>query len=196
MWKNPEVWLTTKQLKADPDLSTIPVLFSSFSKDDNLGKHLGTVEVVFKPVDSLALHTVLSRLGTDGEQTHILAFAEDGGLVETIHQLAKSQPDCRFSFASELGRAGIESLTHPPDGLLVDLFQTEANKQIILDFIQTVPRFPGVPVVLVAEVEKTPTQHAILSWVGQSLQNSGLMRLEDILKNVDLAIRSHGRNPK
>jgi signal transduction histidine kinase/ActR/RegA family two-component response regulator len=196
LWKNPEIWLSVKQLKADADLASIPVLFSSLNPGDELGCHLGAMEIAFKPVDTQGLLNILARHPVENSLPQIVAFVEEPGLVESIRRLGQSRPAYQVTLASELGQDGLASLKRPPDLVIVDLFQTEANKQLILDFVKMAPIIKGVPIILIADVEKTPTQHAILSWVGQTIQSSGVVRQEDVLRFVDLAVSRYQKNTK
>jgi hypothetical protein len=154
------------------------------------------MEIAFKPVDTQGLLNILARHPVENTLPQIVAFVEEPGLVESIRRLGQSRPAYQVTLASELGQDGLASLKRPPDLVIVDLFQTEANKQLILDFVKMAPIIKGVPIILIADVEKTPTQHAILSWVGQTIQSSGVVRQEDVLRFVDLAISRYQKNTK
>jgi len=196
VWKNSDIWFTTKQLKSDPELSVIPVLFSSLSPADKLGNHMGTLDIAFKPVETQALHTVLSRLAIESDHPHILAFVQAAGLVESMHQLSQSYPTYQVSIVPDLGQDELKDLNPPPDCIILDLFQAETNKQFIMDYAKIILNFPGVPTILLAELENTPAQHAILSWVGQTLQASGQITQDEVMKRVDDAIRRHQKFSK
>jgi len=61
-------WATLKALKADPELSSIPVIMMTIIDNPKLGYSLGASDYVTKPVDWRRLGAALERFRTDQDQ--------------------------------------------------------------------------------------------------------------------------------
>ena len=111
-------WAVLTELKADPELSRIPVVMVTFTNDKGLSAALGAADHVDKPVVWDRLRTVMERF-RDAEGD-VLVVDDDADVRERLRVTLERQGWSVVEAAN--GREALEKVMHgPPRAVLLDL---------------------------------------------------------------------------
>jgi CheY-like chemotaxis protein len=101
-------WAVISALKADPDLSDIPVVMLSIVDDQKLGFTLGAVDYLSKPIDWKRLTSVLQRYRELSGTARILVVEDDASVRELLQRNLKKD---QWTVAlAENGRVALERI--------------------------------------------------------------------------------------
>jgi signal transduction histidine kinase/DNA-binding response OmpR family regulator len=105
-------WHVMQELKADPELATIPVVIITIVDEKNKGYALGATDYMSKPIDRARLSQILEKFRADGADRSVLVIEDD----ETNRALmCRMMRDAGWTVAeAENGRVGLERLVQAP----------------------------------------------------------------------------------
>ena len=121
-------WSVLRTLKADPQVSYIPVIMASILDEKNKGFSLGAADFLSKPIQKEYLMKSIRNLIGDKENLKICLIEDDESLRFTIKEILEKQ-NVQIMEA-ENGKIGIEILHNEeikPDLILLDLMMPVMN---------------------------------------------------------------------
>jgi CheY-like chemotaxis protein len=155
-------WDLLRQLKADPDLSDVPVVMLTVVDEPAKGFALGASDYLSKPLHREELRAVLARHATGDRPARILVVEDD---LPTRDVLRRSITNLGWSVAEAgNGREGLERFDEQhPDLILLDLMMPEMDGFEFLAELRTRAGGESVPVVVMTAAELTDDDRVALN---------------------------------
>jgi len=151
-------WQVLASLKADPELSDIPVVLLSVVENKEIGLALGATDCLTKPIDWPKLNGLLDRLITQAEPGHILVVDDDLASNDLARRLLE-RDGWRIRTASN-GREALRSVQEQLPALIVlDLMMPEMDGFSFSETLRTDPRLSQIPIVVLTSKSLTPEDH-------------------------------------
>ena len=141
-------WSIISALKADPDLSEIPVVMMTIADDQKLGFALGAAEFLTKPIDWNRLMAVLEKFQRPSGVRRVLVVEDDAALRELFQRnLEKGS----WSVAlAENGRVALERVAEErPALILLDLMMPEMDGFEFMEALRQRAGCRDIPVVVI-----------------------------------------------
>jgi PAS domain S-box-containing protein len=141
-------WAVVSALKADPDLSAIPVVMLTIVDDQKLGFTLGASDYLTKPIDWKRLTSVLARYRERVGRTCVLVVEDDASVRELLQRnLEKDQWTVALA---ENGRVALERIAEArPALILLDLMMPEMDGFEFMDALRQREGGRDIPVVVI-----------------------------------------------
>jgi CheY-like chemotaxis protein len=181
-------WLVLNELKADAELSHIPVVMVTIVDEENLGFSLGAVEYVTKPIDWQRLITLLHRY-CDGHLEQPVLIVEDN--PDTRELLRRNLANQGWEVVeAENGRIALERLeTISPALILLDLMMPEMDGFEFLNVLRQDKRWQALPVIVITarEIEEEDRKR-LIGQVSQIVQK-GHYDPDNLIKQIRELIR-------
>ena len=161
----PEIdgWSILRSLKADPELSTIPVIMASIIDEKNKGFALGAADFLSKPVEREHLISAVQNLIGEKKEARICIVEDDDNLRFAIKESLEKWGANVILAAN--GREALDLLadaSDPPDLILLDLLMPVMNG---FDFLQEIRRtaLKSTPVLVLTGADLTTEESDFLS---------------------------------
>ncbi len=141
-------WSVLRTLKADPEVSSIPVIMASILDEKNKGFSLGASDFVSKPIEKESLLNSIENLIGKSQNLKICLIEDDENLRFTIKELLQKQGNKVVE--AKNGKVGIEVLKKEetlPDLILLDLMMPEMNGFEFLNEIKGT-KYKSIPVLV------------------------------------------------
>ncbi|MFL6798713.1 MAG: PAS domain S-box protein [Xanthobacteraceae bacterium] len=175
-------WSVLSALKADPELTNIPVIMVTIVQERTLGFSLGAADYLTKPVDWLRLKALLERYRCSTPSPRLLLVSEDEN-TRTLLRDHVAQEGWTIVSVRDTGDA-LDRLGHdPPDLALVDL-QHENGFHNIRDLKRRDGWRDTPIVVLVPHDFKAEDKEKLRGQVGQVIEKDG-----DVLEELNTVLR-------
>jgi len=175
-------WAVLSQLKADPELASIPVVMATILREEKMAYSLGASEYLSKPIDRSRLLAVLDRF-TDGAGARILIVDDD----PDARALLRRQLE-RTSWTLREAKNGVEALAavreEPPDLVLLDLMMPEMDGFAFLEELRSRPEWDGISVVVVSARELSAEERDFLQERSARVFAKGSYRRGDLVSAV------------
>ncbi|KAA0255845.1 MAG: response regulator [Acidobacteria bacterium] len=170
-------WHLVIQLGSDPELSTIPVIPVTFSKDRSRGFTLGPTEWAVKPSEE-TLRKLIDQFPCDKPICPALVIDDDAPTRETHRRILE-----RAGWVvreAENGLIGLTKLSEAvPDLILLDPFMPAMDGVEFLQELRGQPEWRTIPVVLVVqEPPSADVRRRLASSAQRILQTSSVRRRE------------------
>jgi CheY-like chemotaxis protein len=148
-------WAVIRALKADPELSSIPVIMITMADDRSLGYALGAADYITKPIDRERLASSVSRYRLANTPGTALIVEDD---PPTREIMARTLANDGWKVAeAENGRVALERLAEEvPDLILLDLMMPEMDGFEFVAAIREKEAWRKIPVVVVTAKDITP----------------------------------------
>jgi signal transduction histidine kinase/DNA-binding response OmpR family regulator len=150
-------WSVLAALKADPELSSIPVVILSMVDDRNIAYALGATEYLTKPIDRDRLAAVLARYRHRehvGASSAVLLIEDDGETRQVIRRVLEKEGWTVRE--AENGQVGLERVAESVPGLiLLDLMMPQMDGFTFLEQLRSREDWKSVPVVVVTAKDLT-----------------------------------------
>ena len=147
-------WHVMQELKADPELATIPVVIITIIDEKNKGYALGATDYMSKPIDRARLSQILEKFHADAADRSVLVVEDD----ETTRALmCRMMRDAGWEVTeAENGRVGLERLAeNRPELILLDLMMPEIDGFEFRAQMRETPANRDIPVVEVTAADLT-----------------------------------------
>jgi signal transduction histidine kinase/CheY-like chemotaxis protein len=155
-------WSTLVALKADPVLRDIPVIMLTVLKDRGLAFSLGASDFMTKPVDRVALTSILRQYRT-GSADLVLVVEDDAATRDATRRLLEKL-GLRVAEASN-GLEGLQWLdaNRAPSLILLDLMMPVMDGFEFLEELQRRPALGIMPVVVLTAKQLLPEEITALT---------------------------------
>jgi CheY-like chemotaxis protein len=141
-------WALLATLKADPELSDIPVLMLTMADDRNKGFALGASEYLTKPVDRVRLAQLLRKYRVRGLCCSALV-AEDDEVTRRALRDTLEKEGWNVAEAKD-GRAALVAVAaRRPDLILLDLLMPEMDGFEFLEELRKDEANRSIPIVVI-----------------------------------------------
>ena len=148
-------WAVIKALKADPELSSIPVIMITMADDRSLGYALGAADYITKPIDRERLASSVARYRLADAPGSVLIVEDDPATREIMARTLAN--DGWKVTEAENGKVALERLAEAvPDLILLDLMMPEMDGFEFVSAIREKEAWRSIPVVVVTAKDITP----------------------------------------
>ncbi|NNM34051.1 MAG: response regulator [Gemmatimonadetes bacterium] len=173
-------------IKADPDLSAIPVVVVSVEGGRGSGEFLGAVDMLDKPVEREDLLRVISRNLNAGGNRRILVVDDDADVRAVLDEELTAAGYQVFQAAN-----GLEALRQVervrPATILLDLLMPVMDGYGFLQRLREHPRNLKIPVIIVTAKDLTLEDRRVLEAASCGILQKGdviEVKLQEILKGL------------
>ena len=168
-------WEVLRRLKADPELTGIPVVIVTVVDEREVGFALGAADYLIKPVSRSALHAALDRyLGVrlDSRPVRILAVDDDPAALDVID--AALRP-AGFDVIRAVGGRQALAVAHarPPSLVICDLVMPDLDGFEVVASLKSDPATRNVPILVVTAHDLTPADKRRLNGQIQGVISKG-----------------------
>jgi PAS domain S-box-containing protein len=148
-------WSVLADLKADPDVSHIPVVMLTMVHDKSLGYALGAADYLTKPVERQRLVSVLKRYRHDHSSCNVLIVDDDPSTRRMLRQMLDRES---FEVAeAENGRVALEKVAQcRPSVILLDLIMPQMDGFEFVTNVRSREEWRDIPVVVLTAKDITP----------------------------------------
>ena len=176
------------QLKREPALSHIPIIFCSLEAKEKGFYQLGPVEHLTKPVDRKQLLEVLLRIAK--QQGDILVVDDDPNIRALYGQILS-----RAGYIPHVVENGLEALdflrNHPlPQAMILDLLMPEMDGFQVLDCIQASETWRRIPIVVVTGKTSSPEERKRIDKGAQLLLHKDTFPIEELPKQIESVVHT------
>ncbi len=201
MMPHKDGWKVLAELKADPELSCIPVVLVTILDNKQMGYALGASEYLVKPVNFERLNEVVQRLqrapsngqGRPQGDGSVLVVEDDPSLRE-LERRTLEKSGWHVEEAAN-GREAIDSVRkRRPAMIVLDLLMPEMDGFDVIEQLRREPEWRDIPVVVVTAHELSAQERESLkNRVTQVVQKGGYS-LEELAGIVRESIARHACN--
>jgi len=161
-------WSVLRTLKADPEVSDIPVIMASILDEKNKGFSLGAADFLSKPVQKEYLMKSIRNLIGDKENLKICLIEDDDSLRFTMREILEKQ-NVKI-IEAENGKIGMSILQNEeikPDLILLDLMMPVMNG---FEFLKTIreTELGTIPILVLTGADLSEEEKKFLS--GETLK--------------------------
>jgi signal transduction histidine kinase/CheY-like chemotaxis protein len=152
-----QAWQQARLLGERLGSAALPVILCPLVGDRELGRALGVVEYLVKPISRAALASLLDHLGEGVRR--ILILDDDPRMAQVLSRLLHSTGRlCEVSRAYRGQVALREMRRERPDLVLLDLVMPEMDGQAVLARMQEDADLRSIPVAVITALEHTPEE--------------------------------------
>ncbi len=176
-------WAVLSALKADPELSAIPVIMVTIVDDKNMGFTLGAADYLTKPVDRNRLAEVLNRYRCGTLPCQVLIVEDDAVIREMMRRMLEDEGWAVVE--AENGRSALDVIrTRTPELILLDLMMPEMDG---FQFIHEVRQaqnleWKDIPIVVVTAKDLSQEDRSQLNgYVEKIIQKGGQVHTRETL---------------
>jgi signal transduction histidine kinase/DNA-binding response OmpR family regulator len=186
-------WGVLNALKADREMSRIPVIMMTVLDNRNQGFLLGATEYLSKPVDRARLVEVLSRYRRHGTPCGALVVEDD---VDSRHLLCTALKSEGWAVEeAENGRVALECIQRArPYIILLDLMMPEMDGFELVARLRESSEYRNIPIVVLTAKELTPEDRKRLNGQVAKIVQKGAMTVDDVLRDLGSLISHHVRD--
>jgi len=161
-------WSVLRTLKADPEVSDIPVIMASILDEKNKGFSLGAADFLSKPVQKEYLMKSIRNLIGNKDNLKICLIEDDDSLRFTMREILEKQ-DVKI-IEAENGKIGMSILQNEeikPDLILLDLMMPVMNG---FEFLKTIREtdLSTIPILVLTGADLSEEEKKFLS--GETLK--------------------------
>jgi CheY-like chemotaxis protein/anti-sigma regulatory factor (Ser/Thr protein kinase) len=186
-------WGVLNALKADRDISGIPVIMMTVLDNRNQGFLLGATEYLSKPIDRARLIEVLSRYRRHGRPSSALVVEDDFDSRRILTSALKFE-----GWAVEEAENGLVALEcvkrARPSIILLDLMMPEMDGFEFVAQLRESSENRNIPIVVLTAKEVSPEERARLNGQVAKIVQKGTMTIDEILRDLGALITHHVRD--
>ncbi len=176
-------WSVLTSLKADPELTHIPVVMMTIVSDKNLGYALGASDYLTKPIDRERLVSVLRRYECKRPVCDILVVEDDSQTREILCRMLDKEG--WHAREAEDGLAALEKVAEEmPELILLDLMMPRMDGFEFLAELRKTEAGRAVPVIVVTAMDLTPEDRQKLNGQVKQILQKGAFRQDELLSEL------------
>ncbi len=183
-------WSVLRTLKADPEVSNIPVIMASILDEKNKGFSLGAADFLSKPIQKEYLMKSIRNLIGDKENLKICLIEDDDSLRFTIKEILEKQNVQIIE--AENGKVGMNILKNEeikPDLILLDLMMPVMNGFEFLKAIRET-ELNSIPILVLTGAELSDDEKKFLSGETQRILEKSEDTMSTIVNEVSNVIKA------
>jgi len=183
-------WTVLATLKADPELSSIPVVMVTMTDDRRTGYAFGASEYLTKPIDPGRLLAVLRKqLGDAAHPASVLVVDDDPAVRRLTQQVLHREGWTVVQ--AENGRMGLRRVEeNRPAIIILDLLMPDMDGFEFLDALRQSDGLPSIPIIVLTAKDLTAADRRSLNGsVAKVLDKSNCNR-EDLLVAIREQVRT------
>jgi signal transduction histidine kinase/DNA-binding response OmpR family regulator len=190
---NKDGWEVLSELKADPELQSVPVILYTIVENQQLGLALGASAYLTKPIDAEQLCATVARL--TASPAKILVIDDDPNAIEVV-RASLAVVDSYDIVTAPGGEAGLQAAAAaPPDLIVLDLMMPELDGFGVLEQLARDPRTSAIPVLVLTAKDLTSSERAFLAQRVRGLVQKGGAPPEMLLAKVAELLRVASGQP-
>jgi signal transduction histidine kinase/CheY-like chemotaxis protein len=183
MMPNMDGWAVLNALKADADLSAIPVIMLTIVSDKSMGYALGAAEYLTKPIDRDRLVEILRKYQCEKAICEILVVEDDDAIREMISRTLEKEGWTVDQ--AQNGRVGLERIAAATPGLiLLDLMMPEMDGFEFIEALRKNESWRKIPVVVVTAMDLGEKERKLLNGQVEGILRKGAYSQEDLFTEV------------
>src|SRR5438105_10858247 len=169
-------WTVLTALKADPDLSAIPVVMLTMVDDRNKGFALGASDYLIKPIERNRLAAILRRFRGKKSPRSVLIVEDDASNREILARWVRQEGWSAIEVDN--GQVALERVAQsPPELILLDLLMPVMDGFAFIRELHKTQGFRRIPIVVLTAKELGKEDRLELSGaVGKILQKGSYNR--------------------
>ena len=189
-------WAVLQALKADLQLSDIPVIMMTFVDDKNVGYALGASEYLTKPIDRTRLNAVVKKYQPGPPDCPVLVIEDDEVTRHMLRDLLKKQGWAVVE--AENGRVALGRVAEQRPGLIVlDLMMPEMDGFAFLAALRETEEGHAIPVIVITAKDITREDQLRLNGSVEKILQKGAYTREQLLAEVrNLVVACVRRNAR
>jgi CheY-like chemotaxis protein len=183
-------WAVLSTLKADPDVSDIPVIVLTIIDDKNLGYTLGAADYLTKPIDRDRLVSLLEKYQRNHSPCSVLIVEDDHSSRRTLRQMLEKEG---FEVAeAENGRVALEHVVRSrPSVIVLDLMMPQMDGFEFVADLRSREEWRTIPVVVVTAKDITQEDRLRLNGYVTQVIQKGTYSRDALLAEVRDLVRAH-----
>ena len=177
-------WTVLATLKADPELSSIPVVMVTMTDDRRTGYAFGASDYLTKPIDPGRLNAALRRqLGDAGPTASVLVVDDDPAVRRLTQQVL--QREGWTVLQAENGRVGLRRIAEcRPALIILDLLMPDMDGFEFLDTLRRTHGSPTIPIIVLTAKDLTAADRESLNGSVSKVLDKSVCNREDLLVAV------------
>ena len=186
-------WSVLRTLKADPEVSNIPVIMASILDEKNKGFSLGAADFLSKPIQKEYLMKSIRNLIGDKENLKICIIEDDESLRFTIKEILEKQGVKIIE--AENGKVGMSLLQKEkikPDLILLDLMMPVMNGFEFLKLIRETD-LNSIPILVLTGADLSVDEKSFLSGEVQRILEKSEDTFSSIVSEVGNVIKASSK---
>ena len=188
-------WAVLSELKADPELRSVPVIMSTMVDNQQMGLALGADEYLVKPIDRERLAAALQRHSGHRDSGPVLVVDDDPAARDLARRALEGEGWKILTV--ENGRLALEQVASTRPALIVlDLMMPEMDGFEFLHHLREKPEWRDIPVIVVTAKDLTAEDRRVLTGGVEKVLAKGAYRREDLLTEVRTLIRRYTQRPR
>ncbi len=181
-------WEVLRELKADPDLASVPVVMVTIADEQELGFAMGAVDYLTKPVDREAFRALVRRY----DPGHILLVDDDVDVRSVVSRTLEESGQSVDE--AENGKVALERVeARRPDLILLDLMMPVMDGFEFVSELRKNPDHLDIPIIVVTAKDMTEEERGSLQGAVEQIVQKGSDPTE-LLSQVRDLVESYGTN--
>ncbi len=176
-------WTLLSRLKADSELSAIPVIVMTITTEKNLGYALGAIDYIQKPVDNTVLVNKIKLAIPEAASGVILVVDDDPNARELLAKMV-----AREGWAVEQAVNGLEAIQFlrekEPLLILLDLVMPEMDGFAVINELQKNEAWRKIPVFVITSKDLTKEEQAMLGQYSKATFIKGSYSRKDLINAI------------
>ncbi len=186
-------WSVLRTLKADPEVSNIPVIMASILDEKNKGFSLGAADFLSKPIQKEYLMKSIRNLTGDKENLKICIIEDDESLRFTIKEiLEKQNVEIMEAENGKVGMLLLQKEEIKPDLILLDLMMPIMNGFEFLKSIRET-NLNSIPILVLTGADLSEEEKSFLSGEVQKILEKSEDTLSSIVSEVSNVIKASSK---
>ncbi len=186
-------WSVLRTLKADPEVSNIPVIMASILDEKNKGFSLGAADFLSKPIQKEYLMKSIRNLIGDKENLKICIIEDDESLRFTIKEiLEKMGVEIIEAENGKVGMSLLQKEEIKPDLILLDLMMPVMNGFEFLKSIRETD-LNSIPILVLTGADLSEYEKSFLSGEVQRILEKSEDTLSTIVSEVGNVIKTSSK---
>jgi adenylate cyclase len=189
----PEVdgWAVLAEIKADPELCSVPVIMMTMVDDRQRGFALGATDYLMKPVDrERLLSVVAAHRPAAGGGSNILVVEDDPTTREMLRRMLEREG---WSVAeADNGEVALGRVAERrPDLILLDLMMPKMDGFEVIGALRSTALWRSIPIIVLTAMDLSATDRLRLNGYVERVLQKGAYNHEELLGDVRSLVMSY-----
>jgi len=178
-------WKAVKQLRADPETASVPMILCSYIQEEEIGLCLGITEFLNKPLKSESLTAAFTRLGLNNKFRELLIVNDNLEDLKAIQQAFENQPNTFLTFAKDAWQARALLAKRKPSAVIMDLIKPDLYRLDLIKELRANAEYGNIPMIFLIGPDRLQENIDQLDQFNQELLTRLYTKPESILQTLD-----------